>query len=82
MMVQVLLVKYFSFVGHNAVTNCLENMISEQVEQIWEAAGSAVRDGREEPVHEIQLQHRGCHGDEHDLQGRATCAGLPRGGFP
>lgn len=38
-----------------------------QIEQIWKAAGSEVRACREEPVHEVQLQHRGCHGDEHGL---------------
>ena len=29
-----------------------------QVEQIWQTAGSEVRDGREEPLHEVHLQHR------------------------
>jgi len=50
-----------------------------QVEQIWQTAGSEVRDGREEPLHEVHLQHRGCHGDEHGLQRRPECAGLPPG---
>jgi hypothetical protein len=37
---------------------------------------------REELVHEVQLQHRGCHGDEHGLQGCAERAGLPLGRLP
>lgn len=48
-----------------------------QIEQICKAAGGAVRDGREELVHEVHLQHGGCHGDEHDLQGGPERAGLP-----
>jgi hypothetical protein len=54
-------------------------MKCEQVEQVREAAGGAVRDGGEEPVHEIQLQHRGRHGDEHGLKGRAERAGFSSG---
>lgn len=50
-----------------------------QIEQIWKAAGSEVCDCREEPVHEVQLQHRGCHGDEHGLQRCTERAGLPPG---
>ncbi|ONL93282.1 D8Ertd354e protein [Zea mays] len=40
----------------------------DMVEQIWKVAGSEVCDCREEPLHEVQLQHRRCHGDEHGLQ--------------
>ena len=39
-------------------------------------------DWREEPVHEVQLQHRGCHGDEHGLQRCTERAGLPPGWLP
>ena len=50
-----------------------------QVKQICKASGSKVRHGREEPVHEVQLQHGGCHGDEHGLQRCLERAGLPPG---
>jgi len=39
-----------------------------QIEQIWKAPGSEMCDCSKEPVHEVQLQQRGCHGDEIGLQ--------------
>ena len=67
-------------IEHDTVADLFGNTIKcEQVEQVREAAGGAVRHGREEPVHEIQLQHRGRHGDEHGLKGRTKCAGFPSG---
>jgi hypothetical protein len=48
-----------------------------QVKPIRKASGSEVRHRWEKPLHEVHLQHWGCHGHEHGLQRRPERAGLP-----
>jgi hypothetical protein len=50
-----------------------------QVEPIRKAAASEVRHRWEKPLHEVHLQHRGCHGHEHGLQRRSERPRLPSG---
>jgi hypothetical protein len=41
-----------------------------QIKQIWKVTMHKMRDSRKECLHAVQLQHWGCHGDEHGLQRR------------
>ncbi|RZS29375.1 hypothetical protein BHM03_00063102 [Ensete ventricosum] len=53
-----------------------------QIEQVCQAPGCPLCTGREECLHEIQVQHRRCHGDEHGLQGCPERLGLSAEGLP
>lgn len=48
-----------------------------QVQQICPATGNPLCARWEKPLHEIQLQHGRCDGDEHGFQRCTECLGLP-----